>query len=284
MWYIHVGAHGKMGRALIRIMRANSSIIDARQLVVPPANFQRKMFRQILRGDPNRTNALETLSEFLDSDKEPTGVVLSVQNLLADPQHIVSDGSFYPSAESRIKLLSNTIKGIPCSVFLEVRSLTGFFPSIANATLRKNIAGIDWTEIYEFSWLPVIQSIRRSLPRASIVVISHDRAAVVFVDILKTIFNDNLPDDFRFRYSFLRGSITESGQAALKKELSRNSNYKEVITNEELSRIYSQYKIKEDFESSHREYGWDNTLVELLDSKYHIDLKKIAKISGVTVL
>ena len=254
--------------ALVRTGRARLATAGLRAL---PSRVASPFLRRCL--EPHRQLA-ERKAEFA---RETAGTlsVLSSVNFLGPPQIGPGTGSMFPDAVSGFQRLGD-IAGAARIVLLP-DSLPAFFLASASVALEAKVRGTAWETLYELGWADMARALVEALPKATLLVLTPEGAALRSRAAIGHIFQDAATalDPL----ALTRPAVSETGNAVLKR-LEQTGTPDERM----LGELYAYFAVRPDHLEIRTRLGIEKITATLLDQRFADDMDAIRSLPRTEVI
>lgn len=175
--HLHLGAHKTATTHFQQALVDISDRAPVEYTVVSNQRFRAAFTHANRFLDSRHSSELHKYLTTLLSVENKT-VVLSEENLIGEAKDFINPCTLYHQAERRLTAFSSLLPtDVNIRVWLFIRSLDSFLPAIYCEYLRhwpyvpfERVLG----GVYSHSWVPLIQTIRSTMPKAEINVLNYD--------------------------------------------------------------------------------------------------------------
>lgn len=161
--FLHVGARGLLDRDIHTLLTPMSGLLAA-----PLLTFEANQTQRLYAPQPGQPDALGTLIPMLSDPESPRRMFLSDQHCLSTPPELLVGDTLYAKAPVRLSAILPALADHDLTIILQVCSLPQLAFVVQNETFRDRLSRLGWEPLYDFSWRPIIQHIRRLAPNARI--------------------------------------------------------------------------------------------------------------------
>ena len=175
--HLHLGAHKTATTHFQQALAEVSGRASTEYTAVPTEQFREEFtYANRFLSSQHRPKLREYLKNLLAP--ESATVLISEENLIGESKDFIGPFAHYEKAGSRLSAFSSLLpENIEITVWLFIRSLDSFLPAMYCEYLRhwpyapfKQVLG----GRYRHSWVPLIQTIRSTIPHAKINVLNYD--------------------------------------------------------------------------------------------------------------
>ena len=278
---IHVGARGRLGLSVERILRSNDMSSRVPTFACPPKELQKSALRLAVSSQTpvSRNDLFETLE--LDSNKQR--IFLSNQHIWASPENVLKKGELYSEAEIRCAAIARSLSEWKIIFILEVMPVHTLLYRFRGEKFRQEARNSSWWQLYDFSWYELVKSTLMSSPEVEVALVPTEYLALYQKRLVELIVGKNFPGRLKNDLHLLKRSIDKRGEKLLDAEIANSENNGSSISLEVLQNILEEYGIETSNGSKPEiEFSLDDT--SLFDAKYEQDLKKISELEGAMLI
>jgi hypothetical protein len=201
--HLHLGAHKTATTHFQQALADISSRASTGYTVVPTERFRQEFtYANRFLNAHHSPKMREYLKNLLA--QESTSVLISEENLIGEAKDFIGPFAHYEKAGIRLNTFSSLLpENIDITVWLFIRSLDSFLPSMYCEYLRhwpyapfEQVLG----GRYRHSWVPLIETIRSTMPHANINVLNYESYQDLAPQVLSAMTGEmihSLPMDTR---------------------------------------------------------------------------------------
>ncbi|MBC2835219.1 hypothetical protein [Paragemmobacter straminiformis] len=284
----HLGAHCTDEERLIRCLWKNRATLGHQGIVVPGPTRYRALLRDTAitlkgRAASRDTQAL-VLDQIMDEDRADR-LILSWDNFLSYPQWAIRDRRLYPAAGERIRAFTQIFPEIEAEFHLAIRNPASFLPALfAKQRGKPYEEFIGTADPRALSWSRMVEEIRTLNPDAPLTIWCDEDTPLIWPEVLQNV-SGHAPDTQLAETDELLTSImSPEGLTRMNGYLSSNPPSSVAQRRRIVSAFLDKFALPDQIETEFELPGWDESLLDDLNSGYQRDITRIRQMEGVTFL
>lgn len=267
-----LGPQSSGGLALNQLIREKRWPLTREGAHVLPTRFASPLIRRV--SDPERPFR-ERKAEF-NKETEPRPAVLSLLNSFGPPQAASANGQFFPESEALLRSVGK-IAGL-CNGVIAIEPLTHLFLASGSAKLEAQVRATAWEDLYEMSWLDLVERLLHTMKAARLLVLTPKGMATRSPEVLARVFGAK-PAEVLDPYWLTQRALDEPGQAALQGVLADGTPSLEMLED-----LYADHAIRPDCQEIEDKLGIEKITQTLLEQRFEEDLAAITMTPRVLVI
>lgn len=283
----HLGVHATDEDRLIRSLLRNREALSRQGVSIPAPGRYRAVIRQMLAPAriPVSAETDRPLLARICDDDAPRRLILSHDAFLGLPARAITNEGFYGRAGRRAAALAGLFPEAGCEFHMALRNPATLLP-----TLLALSGGSDYTGFMQdldplrLSWVPVVQQIRQSVPRARLVLWCDEDSPVLWGDLLQRLAGPGAALLAHGRTDRIEPLLSETGRARLRSALAAGPALAGASLRAMMAAHLERHALPGALETEICLPGWDSELVAEMTVNYDRDTAEIAAMEGVEMV
>ncbi len=283
----HLGAHCTDEDRLVRCLLKNRAILAEQGIVVPSPTRYRKLLRDTatqLRGAAASQDTEAMILDQIMDEASAERLILSWTSFLSFPAYAVGD-TLYAGGGDRLRSYTQIFPDIEAEFHLAIRNPATFLPDLRGRAQGKGhddiLEGIDATGL---RWSDTILSIKDANPGVPVTVWCDEDTPLIWPEVLQAVAGHDLSSPLEDGDELLALLLTEAGLARYHAYCQEHppqsvSHRRRIVT-----AFLEKFGKPEALLSSVNVPGWTEDLVDDLTQTYLLDIERITRIPGVTLI
>lgn len=201
----------------------------------------------------------------------------SAMGFLDSARKGLRNAELFPNAMNQLAGIAVAAEHGPLRIVFAPDPIPDLFMAEGAAGVDEAVRTTPWEDLYELSWIDLVESVRASFPGAEILALTHRGMALGGSGLRRRLFGPAAGAvDAR---SFLREALTTTGRAVLGR-IESDETPDEAVAGE----LYDSFALRFGPDECRDRLGLDRLTLKLLSQRFDEDIARMRGTSGVEVI
>ena len=193
---LHLGAHCTDSAFLLRCLRRNERALRKAGVLVPPPDHYRPRLKRALeewgKAPAEQAKQSKLLADIV-GERPPDVLVLSWEDALCVPQHVVRGRHLYPMIAQKAAQLARLMTGAELRFAMAMRNPATFIPAL-HGKLRSQTPFKSFAEradLKALRWSETAETLLSAVPNADLLTWCHEDSALLWGTVMNAVVGED---------------------------------------------------------------------------------------------